>query len=259
MTLTDDGTRITIRTEPWWIGKLFAVVFGVLALTFPVIVVASLLVPPRTATIACDAKICSLDDGRRHDTYPVASIERVKVQRIRGAKNRSAGTQLVLFSKGNTAPVPLSETLFRNDEPLRVAAAGFEAFLADPNRTQFRASYRSTDTDWAVLVPFTFLSPLLAWAFIAMWVSREVTVDRPARTIRVQRRGALRRPTDTTLGFDEVERVRVHGVRWVMLSVVTRDATLDLLQLPRSSTSIAQVEQLAAKLDALLPGKREAA
>jgi hypothetical protein len=255
MQLSDDGNLLVVESSPWLIGKIFAVVFGILAVLMPLILVLSLVLPPNLASIDCDRArgSCLVARSAWKDELTIAQIERAKLVYVRGARNASGSHHLVLLLKDGHE-VRLSESIYRKKvrDPAAAAAAGLNRFLADDAAPGFQAGFVSSDTDYAVLIPYAILSPLFFWLFLTMWVSRTLVVDRAARTVRLRQRRKLHQPTDETFAFEEVSGVGVFGYNWAQLSLKTARGSRILLLFPYSAEMRLQLIGLTDKLTASL-------
>lgn len=150
MMIQDDGKRITVQSKPWLLGKIFAVVFTLLAVAFPLMLVASL--------------------------------------------------------------------------------------------------FRPGKADLGTLVPYSVVMPFIAWMSLRLWVTRDVEIDRVARTVRIR----YARPwskTDDSLSFGEIVAVNTFGAQWRTLSLEdTGGRRWVLLFVPRSEPYGSQLEGLATQL-----------
>src|SRR5262245_52038949 len=98
MRIEDDGRRFVIDSKPWFIGKFFAVLFGILAILFPLILVASLFGKPSEAAIDCDRRrgtceVALSSDIRSSPHKTILAIETIKsVEVVRRAYRRNEST-----------------------------------------------------------------------------------------------------------------------------------------------------------------------
>lgn len=252
MTLTDDGVRITVTSRPWLIGKIYAGLFSVMAVMFPLILVVSLVRPPSMVTLACSRETARCAWGRGE--VALDQVSRAEVRYLRGERNRSSAHRLFLVLRDGSERA-LTDAIFHDAyvAPMREAAAGVNRLVADPQGQALRVSFRARDTDWFVLVLFALVMPVAAWAFLKMWVERDVVIDRAQRTIRIAARGPVTPKTDETLPLASVREVKVTDAKWRRLSVVVGDDDERLvLVAPRAGEAGAQIDRLTAQLQELV-------
>ena len=240
MVITDDAKRFVIDSKPMFIGKFFAVLFGILSLLFPLILIASLFLPPSEAQIDCDRGrgICdvarSSGAGRfkHEDSVRIDAIDRAEVTRNAYRRNESTSYTAVVRTKSGET-IRMSDPGYHTTvtDGYRRAVDGLNRFLADSSQPSFSTHFVASDTDWTMLILFALLSPLMGWIMFSFWVTRHVEVDRVARTIRVVTARKLRGATDCTIAFDEVTELRASGYRWLRIELITREGSPQVLAL----------------------------
>jgi hypothetical protein len=242
--IADDGKVLTIDSQPWLIGKVFAVLFALLSAVMPLILVLSLVVPPSRGSIDCDRArgTCRVANAAWKKELPIGDIAAAKLVFDRGARNRSSSHDLVLNLR-NGPDLSVSDRVYRPElaDAMSQAVVGLNRFLLDPAAPSFHAEYISSDTDWAAGIPMTLFSLLACWIFWRLWVSRRVAIDRGARTLRLQVRPKLRAPVDETFDWGEVTGLSAAGNNWATLMMNTKRGAFALLLLPRGGTQLREV------------------
>jgi len=238
MEIADDGTKLTLTSEPWLIAKIMTVIFVVMSALFPLIVVVSLVRPPRMATIDCDRArgTCVFTRAAWKQSVSIPDLVEGSVVYRRGRKNSSASHTAVVRTRDGQR-YEISEQSYHDDltAGYRLAVAGLNGFLGDPARPAFTTSFVATDTDWVTMILFSLVSPLMAWLFLRLMVTRRIEVDRAGRTLGLVTRRVIGRAETATLALSEITGLRLVGESWVRVAVIARDSELEVLVLPRGS------------------------
>jgi hypothetical protein len=251
MRIVDDGTKLTITSEPWLFARGLTAVFALLAVAFPIMLVASLLLPPRMAHIDCDRArgSCELGQGHWTRTVPLADLLRADVVHRRATKNTTSSHTLVVRTRDGQAYEPGDASYHESvTAGYRRAAEGLNGFLASPELPAFKTSYVASDTDWVTLIAFALISPLMAWIFLRLLVSRRIEVDRAARTLLLVSKRSLAGAKSTTVGLAEITGLRVAGRNWVSVAVVTAGGEVEALVVPRASGQSGDVREALRQL-----------
>ncbi len=251
MKIADDGTKLIITSTPMLFGKILSIIFIGLGGLFPIILVASLVLPARKASIDCDRARGSCDFALSawKRTVPLSELTSAKVDHRHGSRNSSPSNYVEIYTRDGKS-FPLSASGYHDEvsRGFHQAVDGFNQFLSDPNAPSFKTEFVSGDTDWFTLILFTLICPVAAWFFLKLWVVRQVEIDRGTRMIRVAVTRKIGANEEQQVSFSEVRKISLGGSKWVWVTLNTSDRDVFIMGAPNQLSYQSQMQRIVQQL-----------